>query len=121
MKFTLLIQTLFLAFAIVMAQAVPMEKRAEKLGPNVSTLGVRFQDQYQTLVDISETIGASYDQRIASFNKNLPLAAKADNTPVPEFLVEWSGKYAKIVNEYKAATAELNKKIKALRKHLHGL
>ncbi|RIA93949.1 hypothetical protein C1645_818712 [Glomus cerebriforme] len=108
MKF-LSILTIFLVFVIVIVHAAPA---AEKIGSNLKTFAIRRNGVYSRLLKKIDEVNKEYDEHIADFNKNLPIAAAANNLPVPAFLKEWNDKYTEDVSTLKKTSKKMNKKLK---------
>ncbi|CAG8548565.1 6896_t:CDS:1, partial [Ambispora leptoticha] len=97
MKF-LSILTIFLIF-IIAAHAIPVQHLTKsKFGPEVTSLGVRFKDLYQTFTNQVKKVDKKFDFEIAKFNKVIPEAAKKDNTDKKsvEWLLTWNSKYERL-------------------------
>jgi len=129
MKFVTII-TVFLALVVIMVQATPVQLNEgnvyetegltkRKLGSNIVTLGVRFQDQYAQKVIKLKAINKQYRENFASFDKEAPLAAKADNlTEIPTFLLTWNAKYEELVGDLETTTQKLDQRVEKLKKLL---
>ncbi|RIA81063.1 hypothetical protein C1645_837585 [Glomus cerebriforme] len=108
MKF-LSILTIFLVFVIVIVHAAPT---AEKIGHNLKSLAVARNGIYASLLKKIKNVNKEYDEHIADFNKNLPIAAAADNLPVPASLKEWNDKYTEDVSTLKETSKKMDEKLK---------
>ncbi|RIA81745.1 hypothetical protein C1645_744276 [Glomus cerebriforme] len=114
-----------LIFIIATAQASPMQQRTKiinkrEVGPQVKTLGVKFKDLYQQLNNEIKDVNDKFDKSIASFNEEIPRAAKGDNTSPKstKWLTKWNKKYEKLVGQLHNTTKSLDKAIAVLGKHL---
>ena len=114
MKFASIL-AVFLIAIVAISQGAPVE---DKIGTNLKTLGVSFEDSYGKLVATVEAVNKEFDKKTASFKKEAEAAAKLDNLPVPKFYLSWNAKYKKNVKKLEKTTFKLGKQVAALKAKL---
>jgi hypothetical protein len=104
---------IFLVFAIVMVHTSPATPRApeEKIGPNLKSIAVQRNGIYSKLLKKLNTINDEYETHFKSFEKELPIAAKKDNLPIPKSFPAWNDAYVEDVHKVKTIAKRLHKRI----------
>ncbi|CAG8669514.1 670_t:CDS:1 [Dentiscutata heterogama] len=116
MKFLSILAT-FLVFIIVIAHAVPIER---KLGPNAHALAEKIRIIYWNNANDALKIYQSYDKEIKDFDNKIKQAAKEDGTDekTVEWLTKWNENYGELAKELKSSSAHLLSAIDKLKTKL---
>ncbi|CAG8537135.1 3888_t:CDS:2, partial [Racocetra fulgida] len=79
----------------------------EKIGHHLKSIAVQRNGIYSRLLKKLNTINDEYETHFKNFEKELPIAAKKDNLPIPKSFPAWNDAYVEDVHKNKAIVEKL--------------